>query len=303
MFKAVALLVILQIGGIWSAQRWMYTGNFKPDRDEPAPNQWFHGYELPLSQLFELETFESRKPLLYSGNFAILPDRDPNSVLESNTLQYLIKNISFIETHSAEPVHIISAYSYGIHGMRKYGTISTLTDDNSTWSLAEEEIGLYDTVQHSFVEKHWRLTRFGMLFAIQFEVPATTCALQESTCSNEKIVHKVLFTIDLYRRPTLVYHTSSHVIPFSFPPVATEAVTTAEEVDMSIDADGTVHTTSTSTKHIQEAPEDHQIVVDHAKPALITSDETTNQAQKRLRVMTYNLWNNNPPSWVYTFNR
>jgi len=224
-----------------SVQRWYYTGNYRPDRNEPIAKQWFDGLELDFMKLFDSNTINSNQPILYSGNLVILPDTEPKSQLEDSVLQYLLRNISLISPHSSEQLEVLSSYSYNIHGMDSYGKIEVVSEDNSTWSLMEEEIGLFDTVTNVFIERHWRYTKFGVLYVIQAieniqsttnnietveplckgqteegEVSEGTCGAIDNTpspTSNDRIQHNAIFTLDLYRRPTLVFHTRMRLSP------------------------------------------------------------------------------------------
>jgi hypothetical protein len=257
MKNLAALLTVLSISWVLpliSGQaQWYYTRKI---RNEQHPSEIipFAGSSFNYDSLFNNETND--KAVLYGGGMVVQRELEFNATFNNETVHYLIQNVTLIPKQDANQV-ISDYYSvqYNIFILNNYSH-TPIVDSITELSMMEEEIGLYDHAKGIFLEKKWRYTRLGMLMAVKMNV--TT-----NDNFNEYEHHKLIATIDMAGKPSLVYHTwtveknSSH---------QAESI----EVEQSITGDISSH-----GRRLEASP------------------------KNKLRVMTYNLWHNNPPSWVY----
>jgi hypothetical protein len=193
-----------------------------------------------------------------------LRETDPNALFNNETIYYLMQNTSLIpKQYIGQEISGLSTVQYNLLIINDYANYPNASN-NSDLSIMEEEIGLFDHVQNKYIEKKWRYTRLGMALAILVNVtyPTSGNSFYEE--------HKILASADMAGKPSLSYHT------------------------------WTTKVLDTSTTELEAAPQiDPNELIKHPIEPASTELEGEIEDVKRLRIMTYNLWHNNPPSWIY----
>ena len=312
------LLPILFPFYVLAQQRWYYTGKFKND-DVTAVD--FSGTAFTQQQLYD----HSQPKLLYYGGIVSSP-----TYLNETFHQDLISLIKteLLGFDNATSMHIDDSVSYMMHLCRNYGLYSTeiteTLEENDTVLNSLKfmgEVGLYDHQRRVFLEKYWRDITIGELRVVKFYASNqhTMDAATSIDQSNEGIITEVV--------PIEVDVTSSGeaVIPVELTPSEVN-ISIAEvtefpdfEHDATVSDSEVIEDVASAAAVVAPIGELHQIsyttdmmgrstVYSHTwaqQPSFATAVEEENvppvneSAAKVVRVMSYNLWHNNPPSWVY----
>lgn len=260
-FLSLFILSFLVLGIESQSTKWYYTRRFRNDF-HPNGVKLFSGSNFNYDDLFHNRTND--QAILFSGGIALLRETDPNALFNNETIYYLMQNTSLIPKQSiGQEISGLSTVQYNLLIINDYANYPNASN-NSDLSIMEEEIGLFDHVQNKYIEKKWRYTRLGMALAILVNVtyPTSGNSFYEE--------HKILASADMAGKPSLSYHT------------------------------WTTKVLDTSTTELEAAPQiDPNELIKHPIESASTELEGEIEDVKRLRIMTYNLWHNNPPSWIY----
>jgi hypothetical protein len=195
-----------------------------------------------------------------------------NVTVDSELLGFITTEIS---DHETDIVQLKTASFYKQISSFEYGSAMTHEGQDSNEFLLEAEVGLYDHAQDVFLEKYWREISGGDLVAVKII----------STHYQNVSINRIDTRDDLA--------SESDVAPLS-----ASAVTRTHRLVFSRDFMGRVsvlshswrETSSSHDKENEKEEETESVVSD------VVNDEPSSAP---LRVMTYNLWHNNPPSWIY----
>jgi hypothetical protein len=305
--------------------RWYYTGRFENDKEH---KDFFAGQLLNLSSLFDNHVHPENSSLsshiLYCGGLALHPEAPANGsvveTLDEENMKFLghitVSSHSDDKQHTDNdtphphspqnhPFSVPTARKYAIHIVRNYahhqqqqqqqqqeaGTtldsdapsesaarcsddserclakLSTSSSSSTSqvrrYPVLHAEVGLYDAQQGIFLEKEWNVLTIGNLFAVVV------------VDNKGQLRHQIVFTTDLYGRRSLISHTWSSLSSTA----AASAAASSPVVDES-SSDQTANRVESIQLENGEA---------------LSKGMSTNP----LRVVTYNLWHNNPPSWIY----
>lgn len=153
----------------------------------------------------------------------------------------------------------VSAYDYGM------AMLSSTSDQTLNDYVLEAEIGLYDHAIDQFLERYWREISGGDLIAVSASVKTDKHAA--STIGSDEIE---MSNIQDQQQPQLQQH----------------------EMTFTRDFMGRVSALS-HTWRSEDSTNGNSQNGQQCEASGFVSDGVP------LRVMTYNLWHNNPPSWVY----
>eukprot|EP01032_Pedospumella_encystans_P014181 gene14181-16306_t len=287
-------------------QRWYYTGKFE---NEEVVDPVFEGSQFVQADLSN----PNLVALLYYGglitNSSTFSHEDYVTTIEyvhADLLGFGVTTATQISYAAALPM--VLARNYGVY--ENFPANSSAEDFLLLHLRAE--VGLYDHQSRVFLEKYWRDLSIGELTAVKLSVkhnhiPSANTADHAGTASSEQEL-------------------GSFEMGVSVDGDATAAVDPADEVKAGIvdlatvDAALNHHTVSneSSAVDIITYDEEHHVVYTTdlmGRSSIYTHTWTvspTNQTQeacdnnadtqtekKDVRVMSFNLWHNNPPSWVY----
>jgi hypothetical protein len=318
------ILLLLFIVQSIAQQRWYYTGEFK---NNVVADKTFEGIQYSSSDLHT----PPRAALLNYGGILYRRVDLVNETAVDEVVEMLQVNVLGVANDTA--IVVLSSITYELMMAKDYGAYpeyieSEEAQDPSSLEkiVFRAEVGLYDHQRKVFLEKNWRSLAVGTILAVEFQV---LLKIQEdsalnhsdiSTIDNSNVVnemdvqvdgsilspsglsntastgtisamqydsrdvHKAIFTSDMMGRVSLYSHTwyrsreSSSTTniggtkPESFSDSRQDQDSTAAAVQQQTTPEGTRGDT----------------------PVDVTASEA-----KLLRVMSYNLWHNNPPSWVY----
>ena len=246
-------------------QRWYLTGAYDNTTKPEAP---FLGESVSFADIClntgneESEDFR----LLFGGTVA----RKRATSLEPSLIESIEYHLNMKDTdETASGCHrgmkVLRNVSYDMFGSVDYST---------TYGF---EVGLYDHRTETFLEKDWRQLLLGRLVCLTVSVESScvddtdggsidgvdSAEFVEVVQSTSSESHDFMYSMDLRKRFSLMSHTWEH----------------------------------------SQAPEDGGVLADdHISPEVAASEpETPTSANVSVRVMTFNLWHNNPAAWVFGF--
>jgi hypothetical protein len=304
--KAVVLLAVLSI--VYAQQRWYYTGNFQ---NHEITAERFAGTSFSQEDLFNVIR---PKHLIYGGLASrAQASNTSNSAALIDTLQNDI-----LAFGNGSMIHIVESVDYPLHIAKNYGRYSDLSSGNETEDFEvlkfKGEVGLYDHQRRVFLEKYWRDITIGELQVVKFvkataggtehdsSIPAVTVVesnqvleVDISAAGDVVVSQGAETTVD----DAIVDLTSSQAIPSSDATGDARLVPSAESAASL--SGGAVHQVAFTTDlHGRSTLYSHTWSVPEDKSPLAAAEKTVlDAAVKDVRVMSYNLWHNNPPSWVY----
>ncbi len=262
---------LLAIGSVYCQKRLYYTGKYK-NEDTNSVN--FAGAKLSSSVFFEHTEIDSEglavsnSSFLFSGG-TFLRLKHINTTVNSEFLDFI--KLEVMST-SSDLFKFSTAVFYKQLSSYDYGLASSEDGFDPNNYLLEAEIGLYDHSQDIFLEKYWREISGGELIAVS----AITTAAQQPLGSDSDDQTETDSTSAASPSASTAGRRRHHRVVFSSDYLSRKSVISHTWFD----------------EAIPHATED---VASAVAPASSTGDKSS----KGLRVMTYNLWHNNPPSWIY----
>lgn len=274
--RCYSSILLLLCSALCQSLRWYYTGQMKHDRLEATR---FSGGRLDYDTLFQPQQPHSDenppthpKPILYAGGI---------------TLEWIHSNLSFINEeenrfirgasvlrHSSDhflvsAVVVEEVNVFSVNLSPNYPPKWNETSQSMSVSCLEAEVGLYDSVTQSFRERKWIRVTSGNLTAV------TLTATYTSSSASEPLINS------------------------------------KEEVGVGLEGDvsGLLETGSYTMRHRLIWTSDvfgRRALVLHNWERLKdedAADKTDSSSLTSLRVLTFNMWHNNPLSWVYTNKR
>lgn len=304
---AVVLASLLIVCSVAAQQRWYYTGKFQ---NEEIIDPIFDGSQFVQSDLHSPDLVA----LLYYGglitnstNISASDYEKMAEFIQFDLLGFGDSTVSKIDHAAALPM-VLS---------RNYGAYENFPANSSAEDYLllhhRAEVGLYDHQQRVFLEKYWRDLGVGELVTVKLavkhnHVPVTpTVEIAEAARSLEETV---TFEIDVSATgEASVVDTSNGSAGID------PAIVDVSSVDALLTHNSSQHHLNTSAS--VDFDEEHRIVyttdlmghssvyshtwgVPHTAEAPEECGNSDTQAAKKdVRVMSFNLWHNNPPSWVY----
>ena len=258
---------------ISAQQRWYYTGEFK---NAEITHSLFAGSEFFQSDLLH----PNSTGLLLYGGILITPSA-VNDTDYAEVLEIILKDVLGVKNESqTQPLVAISrATVYPMLLTKNYGAYSLLTKDSTTEDIKAlqyiGEVGLYDHQKRIFLQKELRDLTVGELYAVEVMVRKETEQSINKLQNNDNSVKIDIagggdVSGDVHGENESENH-EVHKVVYTVDLMGRNSVYshTWRSVPLS---DSVVAATST----LQQEPK-----------------------VKSIRVMSYNLWHNNPPSWVY----
>jgi hypothetical protein len=231
-------------------------------------NQPVEGILFFNGSSFEYEDLFSpmKSPILFGGNMVLSLEEDQNSIFTADSVKSVLSNVTNLFYEDGKDVlESINSQQYNIFVINNYVSASN-ANNISDLPVMEEEIGLYDHRLGSYVERRFRQVRVGIVLAVNF-------AISLDSEPSLKTSHRVLITLDMIGKASILFHS------FNSSDDMNNAIKTAEDRNLII----------------QESVSGDGVFL----PLPSGSDDRPNF----IRVMTYNLWHNNPPSWIYHVKR
>lgn len=303
----VVLAGLLTICSVAAQQRWYYTGKFQ---NEDIIDPIFDGSQFVESDLHSPDLVA----LLYYGGLItnstnISPDDYAKMAefIQFDLLGFGGSTATRIDYAAALPM-VLS---------RNYGAYENFPMNSSVEDYLllhhRAEVGLYDHQQRVFLEKYWRDLGVGELVTVKLSLkhnhaPATHAV--ETAAVMQALEEAATFEIDVSTTgEASVVDTSNGTAGID------PAIVDVSSADALLAHNSTHHHSSTSASVVFD--EEHRIVYttdlmgrssvySHTwgMPHVVEAPEEceladTQAAKKDVRVMSFNLWHNNPPSWVY----
>ncbi|RYH23710.1 hypothetical protein EON65_17580 [archaeon] len=241
------------------AQRWYYTGKFE---NEQVERHLFLGDILHYDRLFNSQTVG--QTFLYSGGLVIKAAQySSDEIVLGDSDNAFIRSVCdqhSMPGSSIQDIHIQSRMLYNIIISHNYSPKINESSGSVYHALLEAEIGLFNG--KSFLEKKMLEVSSGNLTAI---------IVKGTYLSNSIEVE-----VDMSGKPLeLAMYVVEHKIVYTS------------------DFFGRVALVMHTWNHV--SPPSPPI---SSKPNLASSTDQAGQGRK-VRLMSYNLWHNNPPDWVY----
>ena len=262
---SVICWISLWIAVVEGNQRWYYTGKFWPS-DEVVATKLFSGHVFRPLDLFTPTDEQRQGHILYAGGYALAHEsneteiaKDVEKFTQDEDLRGFLTNILGYDDYSLD---LQDYHKYKIH----------LVPDYSAKRSGSEEVDVTGEVkaaqtssgsQYEIFEAEIGLyDQMRGIFTEKQKYTVFVGIVYAVTLVNMDRVHKVLYTTDLYNRRSVLSHT--------FYWRRQEGLQPTEQ-------DG-----GSSSSSNEKIPEEREA-----------------NAFDHVRIMTYNLWHNNPPSWVY----
>jgi hypothetical protein len=232
----------------------------------------FNGGKLLHSDLFEFSNLNEdwipdfNSSFLYSGQ-TFLRLMHVNVSVDNELLRFITTEIS---EHVTDTVELKTASFYKQISSYEYGSAMTHEGQDSNDFLLEAEVGLYDHAQDVFLEKYWREISGGDLVAVKI------ISMHSQNVTSSEIDTQ---GGDILETPARLL---------------TSTVSRTHRLVFSRDFMGRVSVLSHSWSEKEIEEKLHPVVASNIQNT--TDDEPLSVP---LRIMTYNLWHNNPPSWIY----
>lgn len=271
MLLAVALALLAIINSSFAQQRWYLTGAFE---NKTKPTEPFLGQTVSFADLCLPRVTESEDVALLFGGVVI---RQKAYSLEPNLIENAEYVLNVMDSKKvpgcAKRMEVASNVSYDMFGSVDY---------TSTYGF---EVGLYDHRSEKFVESSWRKLSLGRLVCLSVRLE-TSCvspniASTDTTADDDSVVasqwtelHDLMYSVDLRRRPALMSHTWTTDRKRSR---AVQHHQDLDSADVSLSSAAMDSTMLNPISDVQSPPD------------------------VNVRVMTFNLWHNNPAAWVFGF--
>lgn len=295
---SIVLLISLAVSAN-AQQRWYYTGQF---RNNEVIDEKFAGSSFSPDDLHGA-TF--RHVLFYGG---IVSKSHHTNISDYEEVLNVARN-DLLGVGNASNVRLLQSVDYPMYIAKNYGSYMATSDDGTDVVDSLKfmgEVGLYDHQRRVFLEKYWRDIVVGEIKAIEVAIANESTAGKEgnsditvpdlevelSASGDTSLAETpVIPSIVEVASPEATDSTGEEVE--TVPPVLNRETASNEEVHRLVYTSDLMgrntiyaHTWSSSADDARSAAE---------------SRESAAQAQeaKNVRIMSYNLWHNNPPSWVY----
>jgi hypothetical protein len=270
LFLFVVLLAVAVKEGV--SQRWYYTGKFQNDNDKPL---FFDGHLLDHNILFESNNFKDANissQILYCGGLILTPSSpnatdDGHEILEEREWNFLT-NITLDNTY-LETTNIDSPQS----SMLNQNKPSLISVSRFTLNIAKnygeplvenvvtDEDAAIDKISWATLNAEIGLYdgRRGVFVQREWRSLNLGTLIAVVLEDTAGLKHKIVWTTDMYSRMTLIHHT--------WDSKRLSSALNGQNVEIEVEG---------LSKNIEKQ-----------------------KSVAKLRVMTYNLWHNNPPSWIY----
>lgn len=289
-----AILLIVQL--VDGQQRWYYTGKFQNDE---VATPFFEGLQYKQSELFD----PNHSHLLYFGGTVARAEVLNVTNHEADVLMLLgLGNGSTVAVHNGRNYPLVMSRNYAAY----VDILNNRSSDGFETLQYQAEVGLYDHRIREFLEKYWRDLQVGELTAVEITIEASTQhAFSVGSSAQDSV--PVLVAMDVSASGETVL-SASHDAPLI--------------VDLTVQAEQQVTevasvSTAVESEHDNAAPKQvHRVLytsdimgrasiyahtwnTTHTTRVDYSQDTVIVEEKKDLRVMSFNLWHNNPPSWVY----
>jgi hypothetical protein len=313
-FFLLFLCIIVAFTLIDSQSQWYYTRRIR-NENYPTGIIPFEGSSFSFDQLFDNQTND--QPVLYGGGMVLQRETEESALFNNDTIHYLIKNVTLVaKENSNQVISNYFAVQYNILIANNYSNVPQIKN-SSDLNVVEEEIGLYEHATQTWLERKWRFTRLGMFLTVKLNLTTTvTNEDQQELFSADYEHHKIIATIDMAGKPTLIYHSFTREKNES----RADGNSVQDQQQENSKFDTLKEAALSSTEVMKEegnGNENEDILLEmnsqgelmipsrkvSVSSASSSSRSTHHHNPNNLRVMTYNLWHNNPPSWVYHVRR
>lgn len=287
-------------------QRWYYTGKFL---NEDIIIPFFEGLQYKQSEL--VDPYGSH--LLYFGG--IVAKAETLNTTEYGSVAELLRG-QLLGLGNSSTVAIERAKNYPLVMSRNYAAYIEILNNRSSDGFEtlqyQAEVGLYDHRARVFLEKYWRDLQVGELTALEISIEQTAQPSSQTDQATTLDSVPAVVAVDVSASGDAVISDMSSTGP-AIVDVKTEA---AADAAISSPPIVSPHEAANGPKLVHKVLYTTDImgrvsIYSHtwnstASQPLGSADAAENQEEliqttekKDLRVMSFNLWHNNPPSWVY----
>ncbi len=255
------LVAVLVLQIVDCQKRLYYTGAYKNDNTNSI---FFEGAQVSTSDLFAFSNITSDWIPESNSSFifsggTFVRLKHVNVTLDDEFLHEI--KLAVLGTTDGSQFEFGNAAYYKQLSSFDYGLAMSNSSSDANAFLLEAEIGLYDHAQDAFISKYWREISGGDLIAVTAITTESQGEIDGTPLGNSSLC------------------VAQHRVVFTSDFMGRRSVSS--------------HTWSGCTRSPTETP----------AAGLSSSEESAFQpplqTSKPLRVMTYNLWHNNPPSWIY----
>jgi hypothetical protein len=315
-FFLLLLCIVVAFTLIESQSQWYYTRRIR-NENYPTGIIPFEGSSFSYDQLFDNQTND--QPVLYGGGMVLQRETEENALFNNDTILYLIKNVTLLaKDNSNQVISDYFAVQYNILIVNNYSNVPSIKN-SSELNAVEEEIGLYEHATQTWLERKWRFTRLGMFLTVKLNLTtAVTNEGQQENAYKDYEHHKIIATIDMAGKPTLIYHSFTREKNDS----RADGKSVQDQPQENAKLDPQEQVAASSAEVAQEEGKGNaedillemnpqgELLIPSRKLSVSSPSSSSHSAHHhnpqnhhQLRVMTYNLWHNNPPSWVYHVRR
>jgi hypothetical protein len=300
------VILLAFLSAVYAQQRWYYTGNFQ---NHDITTQRFAGVTFAQADLLDLDR---HKHLIYGG---LVSRAQASDTSDSAALVEVLQS-ELLAFGNDSAIHIVDSVEYPLHIAKNYGRYTDPSSGNETADFEvlkyKGEVGLYDHQKRIFLEKYWRDITIGELQVVKFVKSTTSGAEQRETSPVAEVGgSSQVLEVDISAAGDVVVSQGTEstvdaaIIDLTSreanPPSSTGAESPNPSAGTANELEGEIHQVAfTSDLHGRSTLYSHtwsagqEVAKQSAAP-----DSTEGTTVKDVRVMSYNLWHNNPPSWVY----
>jgi len=298
---------VLLLSCTLAQQRWYFTGRFE---NEEVVDPVFEGSQFVQADLSN----PNLVALLYYGglitNSSTLSHED-----YATTAEYVHADLLGFGVTTATQISYAAALPMVL--ARNYGVYENFPANSSAEDFLllhlRAEVGLYDHQSRVFLEKYWRDLSVGELTTVKLSVkhnhiPIATTADLLGAVSNEQELGSFEVGVSVNGEATAPADTTDEVtagiVDLATADAALNHHTTSRESESNmvdiVPYDEEHHVVYTTDLMGRSSIYTHTWTVSHTNHTQEVCDDVGTQAEKKdVRVMSFNLWHNNPPSWVY----
>lgn len=260
--RACYLFAVWYLVTAQAQRRWYLTGAFANITKPSVP---FVGLTVSVNDVCGNSSKSSDEFVLLFGGVYGRPNS--NATLDSSIVIHIEDLLQGTDSFS-NTVTVVNNIVYDIQGTVDYE------------SPYQFEIGLYDHQTQTFSEQYYRDLLFGRLFCV-------SAYAKESNTS--VLAHNFLYSMDLRKRIALMSHTWS-----SMTMEEAKVLGVFDDKGVADELEGSVMNANTDSS----ITEGENGGVESAASTIV-EDCQNKSFEIPLKVMTFNLWHNNPASWVY----
>lgn len=298
----VPIVLLLFESLVSGQQRWYYTGRFQ---NEDIIIPFFEGLQYEQSELCE----PNQSHLMFFGG--IIAKSEVLNATEYDSVGELLRS-QLLGLANSSTVTIQKAQNYPLIMSRNYAAYVEILNNrsNDTYDTLQyqAEVGLYDHRTRLFLEKYWRNLQIGELTAVEISITKSVpvAAASSSEASVDESDNFELASIDVSATgEAVLFDAEANSVSPEIVELSAEDLRNVPDTKISLfDADQ--RNDFVVSKHVHKVAYTSDIMGRASIYAHTWSDDSVNTkveptetAKKDLRIMSFNLWHNNPPSWVY----